>query len=151
MTKPTKWHVRPAKTQISIERKYRWMTFIGMLFHSCTNVCWNWRNACGCTGGWRTRLSSRSHTCSIGDKSEDFKGHSITFTLFCRILYPGLRAQWIATNHDNGVYGHKDHCVESENPKFRIHITTGSKVTAENLLALAVWASIYNLTSKRKF
>ena len=59
-------------------------------------------------------------------------------------LYPGLRAQWIATNQDNGVYGHKDNWVEQENPKFRVRISSGSKVTAENF-ALAVWARPYKI------
>ena len=38
---------------------------------------------------------------------------------------------------------HKVNCVETENPKFRVRISSGSKVTAENLVALAVWASIF--------
>ena len=51
------------------------------------------------------------------------------------------------TNYDNGVYGHKDNCVEPENPKFRVGTSSDSKVTAENLVALAVWVSIH---SKKK-
>ena len=46
-----------------IERKYCRITFIGMLFHFCTNACWSLRSWIRC---WRTRLSSRPHTCSIG-------------------------------------------------------------------------------------
>ena len=68
-----------------IDRIYRLITFIGMLFRSCTSACWSWRSVCGWTGRWRTRRSSRSHTCSIGERSGDFDGHSMTSTLFaCR-------------------------------------------------------------------
>ena len=53
------------------------------------------------------------------------------------------------TNHGNDVHGHKDNCVEPENPKFRVPISSDSKVTAENLVVLAVWASI--LTVERQW
>ena len=65
-----------------IERKYPRITFIGLLFHSCTNACWSWCNICAYTGRWCTRLSSRSHTCFIGNKSGDFHGHSMYSSCF---------------------------------------------------------------------
>ena len=74
-----------ARQRRLIDRLYRLITSIGMLFHSCTSACWSWRSVCGWTGRWRTRRSSRSHSCSIGERSGDFDGHSMTSTLFaCR-------------------------------------------------------------------
>ena len=44
-----------------IERKYRRIMFIGMLFHFCPNTCWSWRNICGWTGCWHTSVRQVSY------------------------------------------------------------------------------------------
>ena len=72
----------------------RWIRAWGMLFHSSSNAVLSWSTDSGCCGRLRTRLSSSSHKCSIGDKSGDNAGHGRTLMLFCARNWLHMRATW---------------------------------------------------------
>ena len=66
----------------------------GMSAHSSRRASVRSCNVWGCARRRRTRLSSSSHRCSIGDKSEDKDGHSKTPTLLARRYCNVARATW---------------------------------------------------------
>ena len=59
-----------------------------------------------------------------------------------KVLYPGLRAQRIATNHNICTCRLKRHCVETKITEFHYYTFSNKKDTTKSLVALAVWASI---------
>ena len=77
-----------------MDRIYRRTMLFGRLFHSWSNVAWSCGRFVGWLGRARARLSNSSQMCSIGERSGDIDGHSITFTLFAVKNCVVARAVW---------------------------------------------------------
>lgn len=75
-----------------IELMIRLMMFCGIFCHCWTNALRNWLMLVGLRA--RTRLPRASHTCSMGARSGDREGHSITSMLLAVKKFRVKRAVW---------------------------------------------------------